>query len=219
MVINYLSYLLIKFTPKLTSMNFNLTNIIVSLIILIFICCSKERLDYNNADLVQYLHKEDTFYCEAIKEVNPFKSYKWIGDAYFYLNKNEVNLNISTYSDTTGWSYFDVNANLRENLYFGFKLNSKGELIVKNQSSFDSTKNEMWSSYYTAQADGDVIDAYWGIANNPISTFKIDELDLNKGILVGEFNCYYKLIDFSPSIPRLHYINFTNASFKAKRIK
>ena len=174
---------------------------------LVFQNCKKsQEPDFfiTGKDLIPLYFLPDSFLCTASKEVPGLGSINWTANTFGQIVSGKFLLTCLTYQDS-------IDFEQREILGVG-----NIPLEVRNNILGNGT-NFPFSSYATAVADGDLINAEWELDLEQDNYFEVIQLDTISHIVKGKFDLNFKMTrQGSFGFVHSERINFKNGSFIAK---
>ena len=174
---------------------------------LIFQNCKKlQEPDYftTEKDLIPLYFSPDSFLCSATKEVPGLGSVNWTANSVGQIVRGKLLFTCITFQDS-------INFELREILGVGNIPLEIGNNILGNDINFP------FSGYGTAVADGDLINAEWGLNLEQDNYFEVLQLDTISHIVEGKFDLHFKMTrQGSFGFVHSERINFKNGGFITK---
>ncbi len=178
---------------------------LIFLIAIVLSNCKKDDSFKTAVDLEPLAYLPDSLLCTATKEVPGLGTITWKANYISALKDGKIVLTLITYDNL-----FELN--IREVL--GIQRIPKK---IGNYSIEPFEKGVVFAGYGTRLADGDVVNAGWGINTFKKNYIQITAIDTTTGIFEGKFDIYFKMSN-QGTASNMHseYINFKNGNFRAK---
>lgn len=178
------------------------------LTIIVFSNCKKDDSFKTAVDLEPLAYLPDSLLCTATKEVPGLGAITWKANCLSAIRENKIILTFITYDDS-------VELNIRERLTIGRIPQETGNYTIGPPGN-----DNIFSTYGTWLADGDVLNASWYFNEQKQNYIKITSIDTITGVFTGKFDVYFKMTNQGiDGFTHSENINFKNGDFRAKYSK